>query len=507
MPQSIVLTGLAANDPVPGVYEEVSFAQGPAAGYGGTRPILLMGNKTSAGSAAVDTGIYGPDTTVPCQTEADVISLFGTGSELHRMFLRAAKIVSGTTVPIYLIAVTESAGTAASGTITYATNASANGTTRVYVGDEFVDVAITSGDTPTNIASNVAAAINAKTKWAVTASPAVGVVTITARQKGPRGNWIRFQASITAGIGTTATAATDAFLTSGATADSNTTALTTILAQKYYYIASAAEDATQFGALNTQVLSQALPTSGIRQRCFAGSVDTLANATTIATGINSARAEVIWQKNGLLTPSELAAYFAALYAVEETGDAPRCNFSGFPVTPTDQTFWAIPKPRDATAIPTRANIVSALDNGLTPLGAFANGNTYLVKRITTRSLNGAVADYRIRDAHKVTVCDFFADDLHTKIALQFGGKNLSDDPPKGARPVGGQVVTPSQVKAAILKLVDDYGDLGLLQRLQEIKDAVVVQRETSNTSRVSARIPLEPVDVADVFANAIQQVA
>ena len=37
-----------------------------------------------------------------------------------------------------------------------------------------------------------------------------------------------------------------------------------------------------------------LPTTGIRQRCFAGSVDTEANAQTIAVTLNNARAEVIW---------------------------------------------------------------------------------------------------------------------------------------------------------------------------------------------------------------------
>jgi len=424
------------------------------------------------------------------------------------MFMRAAKIVAGTTVPIYLIAVTESAGTAASGTVVYATTATANGVTRVWVGDEYVDVAITSGDTAIVIAGNVAAAINAKTKWAVTAANGgTATCTITARQKGPRGNFIRYQASITAGIGTTATAATDTQLTSGATADSNTAALSTILPQRYYYIASSAEDASQFGAVNTQVLSQALPTSGIRQRCFAGSTDTLGNVTTIATGLNSARAEIMWFPKGDVTPSELAATAAALYAVQEASGRPRNNFSGFPVTSTDQGFWTIIKQRDATGFPTRANIVSALNNGITPIGTLSNGRTYLVKRITTRSLNGSNPDYRVRDAHKVTVCDFFADDLHSKVSNQFGGKDLSDDPPKGARPAAPQVCTPSQVRACILKLVDDYGDNGLLQRLDVIKTGVIVQRETGNPNRLSARIPLQVIDIADTFANAVDQVA
>ena len=124
MAGSIVLTGLSANDPVPGAYLEINFAQGEAAGSNSPIEVLLMGNRTSAGAATVDTVIYGPDSLVPLQTEANVISLFGTGSELHRMFKAFTKINSGNTT-VRAIAVTESGGAQATGTITYATNASA----------------------------------------------------------------------------------------------------------------------------------------------------------------------------------------------------------------------------------------------------------------------------------------------------------------------------------------------------------------------------------------------
>ena len=51
MSASIVLTGLSSSDPVPGTYIQIAFAQGQVAGFQGKRPILLVGNKTSAGSA------------------------------------------------------------------------------------------------------------------------------------------------------------------------------------------------------------------------------------------------------------------------------------------------------------------------------------------------------------------------------------------------------------------------------------------------------------------------
>ena len=50
MPFSIPLTGLAANDPVPGNYLEISFAQGAASLGSATYPILLLGTSESGQS-------------------------------------------------------------------------------------------------------------------------------------------------------------------------------------------------------------------------------------------------------------------------------------------------------------------------------------------------------------------------------------------------------------------------------------------------------------------------
>lgn len=507
MPASIVLTGLASNDPVPGVYVETNFAQGPAAGSSAQRPILCLANKLSTGSATVDSVIYGPDTQVPLQTEADMIALAGAGSEAHRMFRRIAAVNKDTAV--YWVFVTESAGTQATGTFVIANAATGNGTHRCYVGDEFVDTSIASGDAVDTIGAAIVVSINAKTHWPVTAAynSSNDTVTLTAKQKGPRGNWIRFMCSITSGIATTTGATSDAFLSSGATADSNTTALATILPKRFYYIVSAAEDATQFGALVSQVNTQAAPTTGIRQRAFAGSVDTLANCTTIATGINAARAEVVWSEKAPWTPAELAANAAAVYALFETSPNPRTNFASFGNDAITSNYWKVARSRTDTAHPTRASIKSALNNGITPIAVNPNGTTYLVNRITSRSLSGSTADYRIRAAHKVTICDFFADDLQAKAVLQNAGKRIANDPPRGARPPGPNVMTPTTFRGQINALLNDYDQNDLLQNLPEIKEGTVVQRETSPTTRMTARIPLQPIDNLEQIAVSVDQVA
>lgn len=502
---SIVLVGLSANYPIPNVYLEIDFAQGPVAGSGSQRKAVILGNKTTAGTATNDTVIYGPDTAIPCQTEADVISLFGAGSQLHRAYLKFAGV--NQTTSLYFVAVSPSAGAAATATQTIATTATSNGNCRVWCGAEFVDTSISLGDTATVIAGNIVASVNSQTRWPVTASNVAGVITYTAKNLGPEGNWIRMQSLVspgTATIGTTTTLTANTFLSGGTTADVNTTALATIKPLPFYYQISCDSDATNFGAMVTQINSQAQPTNGIRQRAFAGSMDTLANTITLATGINAARAEIIWGNCDDYTPLELAAYFAGLYSLLEAGAAVgvnRKNFSNFPSNATDQTLWQLKPGRSgASGAPTQANLVSALNNGITPLSINGAGATYLVKRCTTRSLNGAVADYRVRDAHKVSVCDFWGDDAVALTQLQFGGKDLLPDPKLGQPPPPAIATTPALWGNALKGLVTEYGDAGQFQNADQINASAVVQKETNPPNRLSALFQLTPVDIADQFA-------
>lgn len=505
MSAAIVLTGLASNDPVPGNYLEIQFAQGQAAGDSSPREVLLMANKIAAGSATLDTVVYGPDTQVPLQTEADAISLFGAGSEAHIGFRTFTKINQQTTLRI--IAVTESAGANATATITIAVTATGNGTVRVFFGGTYYDTGFLTGDTPTVIAAAICATLNSATWLPFSAGPTAGVITLTAKQKGPRGNSLRVQTSITPGVGTTSTLLTDTAFSGGTTADSNTTALGTILPNEYYRIVSSANDATQLGALQTQINLQAQPVTGIRQRMFAGSVDTLANAITLATGLNAVRGEIVWQKFSQYSEFELACTVAAIVSLfEDSGEVPRCNFAGFGNDAVTASYWFLKASRTQSAYPTRTDIKSALNNGLSPVGVNANGSTYFVNRITTHSLSGSTQDYRIRDSHKVTICDFFAKDLLAKVNLQFPGKLIADNPPAGADPPGPDVVTPDMYKSCIFGLINRYDKNNLLQRVPGIKTGTVTQRSVVTPTRMEARIPLDTIDIFLQSSNLVLQV-
>lgn len=588
---SIILVGLSANTPNPGTYVQVNFAAGATSGAPAGQTALIIGNKTAAGAATPDTVVYGPDTATPVQTETDVITQFGAGSQLHRAWKRFNRV--NKTTPVYFVAAAESAGAQATGQVLVTGTATSAGNVRFWYGDEFVDTSVNVNDNATTIGGNIAQNINNNVNWAITATNVAGAVAITQKNHGPEGNWVKIQVlagpvfapagvtvsvnglqwasgqSVTtnsftvptaangfyfkvtnAGSGTTgtsqptwpttigATTVADsngvvwtcwgtlssqgiASLGGGSTPDNYTNALTTVLANGYYNIILCDSDATNVGRVVAQVNTQANPLTGIRQRVFFGSVDTSSNAITVASSINAPRAEMIWGNATDITPLELAANNAAIYSLfEQTGNTGyrfvgRLNFSLFPTANpnfNDTAYWFIQGSRNGPAAgPSTATITSLLNNGVTPIALLSNGNAQLVKRITTRSLNGSNQDWRIRDAHKVAIMDAWASAAVTLTQLQFGAKDLLDPPKTGQSPAAGQppnvFATNVQLWGNALKdLTTKMGQAGLLQSTDVTNTNAIVQREQNPRTRMSASFDLVTSDIFDQGAVQANQV-
>ncbi len=520
MQSPIVPVGLTSSEVLPGIYIETNFAMGPGVGTGLKRALIVLANKLPGGAATENTELYGPDTPTQLISESQMIYLAAAGSEAHRMFRRLAAVTGGENgPPVYWLFVPESSGAKATLDITIATNATGPGTYRLWVGDEFVDTGISLGSTPTEIAAALVSAISGKTHWPVTATNAAGVLTVTAKQKGLRGNFIRVQAAILASqsIAMTTTAQADTFLAGGTGSDSNALALATINASWYYHIVSAAEDATQVGAASSQVATQALAMNGLRQRLFYGSVDTLAATITNAIGVNNHLAEVIWSEKSPWTPAEIAANAAMVYAIGEADELGfRTNWIGFGNDAETKPLWKMPASRVVSARPGKAALRSALQNGITPIGVNPNGTTYIVDRFTTRSLNGSVPETRIREAHKVTIIHRFADAFNARLQAAGAGKTIADDPPDGLAPVAG-TITPKICRGLLNLTYDEFAAAGKLQsginpetgldRLLEQKTAARVQRETNPSSRMGIRAPVQTIDNFRQAAFIVDQVA
>lgn len=156
-------------------------------------------------------GTYDPAiTTITDEVPALVLSpeeaadTYGAGFMLHRLVL--ASMAGSNKGETWVLPQSEVAGAQATGTLTVTGPATANGTVYLYVGGDLVEVTVTSGDTATDIGDAIEAAITADTDLPVTASNAVGTVTITSKSTGLFGNFIAltfnwgFQEALPAGV-------------------------------------------------------------------------------------------------------------------------------------------------------------------------------------------------------------------------------------------------------------------------------------------------------------------
>lgn len=500
----ITVNGLPDNDVVPGTdYIQINLGAGPASGGDVAYSAVILANKLSSGSSGDDGYLAGPDVLQLLTSEAQAIALYGPGSAAQRIYSKFIEVNLGTAC--YVCTVKESVGSAAIGTIVVSgSTATANSAIRVRVQDETVDVSVVIGDTPTIVANSIAAAINAKTLWAVTAAPSTGTVTVTAKQKGPRGNLIGIQARIQEACGLACTAGVLTKLSGGTVLDDNTDALATISGRKFAYIISEACDATNLANLANHVDSESGALVGLRQQAFYGSKDTLANLITITTAMNMARTEVAWLEDSDLSPGELAASVAAAYSsMEASFGANSLNFSGFGKDAETQPLWKVKAPSNG-GTPSRSELVSALNHGITPIDVSPGGSTFIVKRVTNRFLNGSTTDFRVRESHRVTVCDHFADELQVIYAAELSRKLIGDDPPEGVSP-GPNTVTSQDVKRLVAQLVRVFGARGLLKNVETIIAKTLVDRQSP--SRLGVRVPLQPADILDQVVTAIDQVA
>lgn len=477
---------------VPGAFLKVSLGVGAQSPGSAPRKVLLYGNKNTSSATASAAVPYAID------SEDTARTLFGAGSELQRMAVRALK--ANPTVPLYGIVVTESAGTAASGTVIFATTSTAATTAVVQIEEKVLLIPVASGATATAVGDLLAAAVTAWTDSPVTAVNLTGTVTLTARHKGPRGNAIRFYGYMD-GTNAMTVANSATTLASGATSDDPQTALDATLATRYHYHVSPYSDSTNIAKFNTRVSATAQPTAGLRELVVAASVDTPGNTSTIANALNEARAQDAWQEGGWHTPGEIAAAIAAVRSLEEAAD-PAFNFDGYVVP------GLIARRLEADR-PTANEQNTALNAGITPLVDLPNGTVAIVRSVTTHTLDAAShADYRVLDTAKVVVADYVADDLAANWSsfVALSGAKIGPTPTDGSAPPPG-VTTPAMARDWIYSRLKNSESLGILENVDAMASQLSVTLSSVSAGRLEAIVPIDVIELLHQLSADVRQVA
>lgn len=453
------LTGIDPADPVPGIIRELRFAQGASSGVGTSRTVVLYGNKTSGGTATVDT------ITETISSYDDAVTLAGARSELMQMYRCFVAVDPNADIKFGVISENGS-GTAASATLTFVNAATGSSTVKVTCIGETIEIGVENGDSISTIATNVSNKINAQTNWPVTASPSSGVVTITSANVG-----VRATQHLTALLGSftkdVTTTITKSSVTAGTGADDNTNVLAAAAAGTYYYhvgpydvpAATSTFSATDsdVGEHATYIATQALPANGKEQvLIFSGTTKTHAQADTYAGAHNKARSFYFPCPGNDWSAAMIAAHVAAVIRSKQIGH-PGANLTDYGKSPND--IFSVPVPYTKSNIPSVTQARAHLQNGCSVISWTTQGQPYIMRHITTYcggGTAGTTPNYRLREGHIVSVVDYFWAWVFTRY---FSQKQpfVAADPKEGEVPKQG-VTYPSTVTSLVIKTMRDALD-------------------------------------------------
>lgn len=242
----ITFDQIPSNWRVPGTYLEVrpDYSNAGLAEYP-TR-VLLVVQKLTAGSAAVDR-------TYRITRVSDAIGLFGQGSVGHHM--AEAFLLANPTTELHALSLADDgAGVQATRTVTITGTPTLAGVAALYVAGRRVTANVTSASTPTTVAAALVAAITADPDMPVTAANTAGVITLTARHRGEVGNEIDVRLNLRVDD---ATPAGLTFViangTAGATNPVLSAALSVVASEWFTDIVVPWTDTTNVGLLTTEL--------------------------------------------------------------------------------------------------------------------------------------------------------------------------------------------------------------------------------------------------------------
>lgn len=430
--------------------------------------LLLIGQKTSTGTVL-------EKVLKEVASDAQASDFFGPGSQLHLM--AKAALTSNPYVALYAIALDDaSAGVAATGTVTISGAATASGVLTLWIGNQKVEIAITSAQAANDIATALNAAISAKTSLPVTSTVATAVVTITAKNDGTQGNGIGLLVETTNSCVATAVVA----MASGATDPLLADALAVAAPEQFDIVAVSLNDATSLTALKTHLTTVS---GAMEQRPgvgIFGFVGTYANGVTLATGVNDGRIACGFLSGTRSLAMELGAALASIVAFEEDPARPLNTLA----------FTGIHAPAIGSRL-TRTEQENCLYNGLTPIEVGSSGIPQIVRAVTTYTKDaGGVDDPSLLDLTTIRTLDYVRKSCRQRIALRFPREKLN-------------AATIKSVRSELLDVMYRLEDLAIVENVEANKAGLVVERNGTDPNRLDAKIPADVVNGLHVFAGRI----
>lgn len=451
------------------------------------RRMLFIGNKLAAGSLAANT-------LTRINNPAEAAALFGRGSVLHEM-LRGARAVNKE-ADIWAVALDDLVGgVQATQTLTITGPATGAGTLALRINGELVSVGVTSGDTPTIVATAIVAAVTAALDLPVTAGNVAGVVTFTARHKGVFGNDIdvrvNYQRDEVLPAGLTATVAAGV---AGTGNPDVATALAAIANESYYSIVVPYSDTTNIDKIKVELSSRF---GGLDMRTghlFMGKAGTHGVLTSFGAGRNNVHETAFGAKKPPQGAYNWAARMAAVVEFNGAIDPAR------PFKTLEVPGLLAPAEADRFTRPERELL---LRDGISTFEVAQDGTVLIEQVITTYQTNPqGIDDVSYLMLNTKWTADFMRYSFRVDQALAFPRHKLADDGTNFDE--GQQVATPRVIKSVLIATARKLEKVGILENFELFQEKVLVVRSLTDRNRVNAIIPADCVNQFNVFAGSVQ---
>lgn len=483
---------------VPLFYAEVNNSQANSAQ--GTQRALIIGQINGAGLPnGIAAGAATPGVPIISQGVGDAATQGGPGSMLHLMTqMYRANDPFGEVW--YLPLADDPAAVAATGSINTTAPATANGTLYFYIGGVRIVQPVLSTQTANQIATALAATINATPNLPITAAVdgvTLSKVNLTAINKGPAGNDIDLRVNYLGALGgevlPAGMAVTLIAMASGATPPSLTTPFTNLSSQPFDFIACPYNDTTSLNALQTLLNDTAGRWSWTVQiygHYFAAYRGTVGAQTTFGVARNDQHGSVMGFYDSP-TPNWLwAAALTAAAAVSLRTDP------GQPVQTLALLNVLAPPLQSRFQITDRNTL---LYDGVSTYVVDDAGTVRIDNLVTTYQKNAfGQADNSYLEVETMFTLIYVLRFMKTMVTSKYARMKLAANGTRYA--AGSNVVTPNVIRADIIAAYRKLEDQGLVQQGDAFKANLIVQQNATNPNRIDVLWPGTLINQLRIFA-------
>lgn len=454
---------------------------------------VILGHKATAAGTLADNAL------TLCSTIGEAAALAGAGSQLYEMFRVARRAAPVQRIYVAAIPVT---GTPGAWTITVGALAAAAGDGVVEIAGRKIKVAKAAGETATQTAAAIAAAINAFVDpltlayLPVTATAATNVVTLTARHPGTTMNELEIYADPNLAGNAYASGLTIAQTVPATGTASIATVMAALGDLPMDWIVAPFVDTTNLDAAAaalSDISGRWAWNAQLYGHYFTVNTGNTGAQTTLGLGRNDRHVSVIGRVASPTPGWEWIAQYVARvlpWLTDDTnGNAARNQ--------SDLVLEDVRPPRDRSTWPNYAVRNTLLGSGISTWKVNNVDQVVIDKLITMQRTNAqGMPDTVFRDIQAIAQTMLGLRYLRAGLATRNANKALARANPSNLP----TIVTPDDIKADCISLYGDLVDRGLFEDKPSFARRIKTEIDASNPARVNIAMSLDRVNPLDILA-------